>query len=373
MAKTHWHYPRTSFAASVLKVLTEGPLQGASLFGPRRTGKTEFLAQDLGPMAHAAGHRVVYANFWQAVESPIGVLLYELDYALRHGSFLDRMQLAAVELAPKFKIQNPLGEGEVEIDLAGLKREPPDNLLLLIDQYLHRLADDKKPTLLLFDEFQELARGAGSKPLVAALRTSLDKRKNGLASVFTGSSQERLRAMFSPTQAPFFRFATQLDLPAFDADFVEHQIGAFRHTFKSEIKAAEAHDVFVRNDRNPLFLQRWLMTRGLHPELTAERALDKVNADLATEFGFAQHWVGLTPLQRAVALAMARPDAGLFSEGTATKIGALLGETPPATQRVQAAVKRLVRLSLADKWDREWRLADPLFEAWVRARPETDF
>jgi hypothetical protein len=100
----------------------------------------------------------------------------------------------------------------MEIDLSQLKGKAPESHLLLLDQYCERLAKGRKPAFLLFDEFQELARSKAAAPLIAALRTSLDKRKDGLVAVFTGSSREGLRAMFSPREAPFFRFATPIDL-----------------------------------------------------------------------------------------------------------------------------------------------------------------
>lgn len=374
MAKTHWHYPRPDFAERTLALLADGPLQGLRMFGPRRTGKTEFLTQDLAPLAEAEGHRVVYANFWQAIDSPAAILLYEMDFALRHGSIADRLRHTAAELAPKFRVRNPVGEGEIEIDLARLKGKTPDNLLLLLDQYCDQLADDKKPTMLLLDEFQELARGGPkSKPLIAGLRTSLEKRRHGLAALFTGSSQERLQAMFSPTQAPFYRFALQHDLPPLDEAFVAHQLKAYKQTFKAGLDAREAEAVFEQNGRNPLLLQRWLMVRGTHANLNAAAAVERANADLAAEFGFADKWRQLTPIQRAVARALAERISPLFGDAGANRIAALLQEPAPAPQRTQAALRRLARLGLVDKWDKDWRLGDPLFEAWVRARPESEF
>lgn len=374
MAKTHWHFPRLEFAQSTFSALVNGPLAGVSLFGPRRTGKTEFLTLDLAPLAADRGHRVVYANLWQSPESPLAILLYELDFGLRKGSILDRVQHAASELAPKFRLKNPIGAGEIEIDLSSLRGQAPDNLLLLLDQYCEKLANDKKPTLLLFDEFQELARsGPAARPLAAALRTSLEKRRNGLAAVFTGSSQERLRTMFSPTQAPFFRFAVQLDLPVLGRDFVDHQIAAFRKTFKAQTDLVEAFAIFENGDHNPLLLQRWLMIRGMHPNLDANSALNRVQADLAAEFGFLEKWLDLTPIQRAVARVLAERAPRVFSDEGAARIGALQKEAPSTPQRTQAAIRKLVRIAYVDKWDKDWRLADPLFEAWIRARPLSDF
>ena len=61
-----WHFPRREFTARVLKLLGDGPGQALTLFGPRRTGKTEFLLKDLAPLAEQRRHRVIYASFWQA-------------------------------------------------------------------------------------------------------------------------------------------------------------------------------------------------------------------------------------------------------------------------------------------------------------------
>ncbi len=373
MAKTHWHFPRTEFAASVLAQLANGPLQGVSLFGPRRTGKTEFLRLDLAPLGQAKGHRVIYANFWQTLDSPLAILLYEFDFALRRCSLVERARVAAAGMAPKFKLRTPDGAAEMEVDLAQLKWGTPESHLLLLDQYCARFSNDKKPTLLLLDEFQELARAAAARPLIAALRTSLEKRKNGLAVVFTGSSQEHLRIMFTPKQAPFYRFAAEFDPPRLDLTFVDHQLAALHASSKVEISRADAVAVFERFGRNPLFMQRWLMTRGLNAELSAGEATERVESEVALEFGFADKWRRLTSLQRAVARALAERVAPIFGQVGGKRIAMLLNETPPPPQRTQAALRRLVRLGHADKWDTDWRLTDPLFESWIKTRPDSDF
>ena len=73
--KDLWHFERRDFRRSVLALLNDGPASILTLFAPRRTGKTEFLIKDLAPLAEKAGHRVIYASFWQAQLSPLAVLL----------------------------------------------------------------------------------------------------------------------------------------------------------------------------------------------------------------------------------------------------------------------------------------------------------
>ncbi len=373
MSKADWHFPRTAFAEKTYNILANGPIQGISIFGPRRTGKTRFLTHDLAKHAHDNGHRVVYASLWQTLDSPLAILLYEFDKALRAGSFIDRVKSAAGEMAPKFKVKTPDGSAEMEIDLSKLKGKSPEEHLLLLDQYCERLANNSKPTFLLFDEIQELEKAENAGPLIAALRTSLDKRTDGLVAVFTGSSQEGLRQVFSERDAPFFRFATPIDLPPMDEDFVNHQLEAFKKASKAQISKADAIEIFHRFDGNPLFFQRWLMKIAINPDLSETEAINAVQADLSEEFGFNYMWLDLNPNQRIVARMLAYRIGQIYGKTGSIFIENLTKKTTPSKSALQSAVSRLSRLGIVDKWNEEWRIGDPLFESWIKNRPETDF
>lgn len=373
MTKDGWHYPRADFARKIYDLLTKGPIQGVTLFGPRRTGKTEFLRRDLAPLAASEGHRVVYANLWQTMDTPLAVLLYELDQALRSGSVIDRIRSISRALMPKLQLKTPDGSGDLQIDLSELQGKAPDSHLLLMDQYCEQLANPKKPALLLLDEFQELARTSAAAPLIAALRTSLDKRSDGLVAVFTGSSQAGLRRVFSARQAPFFRFATPLELPPLTEDFVDHQLMAVKATSKAKVDRSQALSVFERFDRNPQFFQRWLMAIALNPYFEAEDAVDAVQAEVAEEFGYAEQWLSLKPIQRLVARLLAEQVEQIYGRSGEQRIAELGHKPIPTKSALQSAINRLSRLGLIDKWDEGWRIADPLFENWVKERPRSDF
>ena len=108
MAKDPWHFERPEYTRRILTVLNDGPAHALTLFGPRRTGKTEFLLKDLAPLAESAGQRVIYASFWQAPLSPLAVLIHALEQGLENASFSDRVRSAAVALAPKLKLSAPI-------------------------------------------------------------------------------------------------------------------------------------------------------------------------------------------------------------------------------------------------------------------------
>ena len=67
-----------------------------------------------------------------------------------------------------------------------------------------------------------------NRDFIAALRTSLDINKDKIKVIFTGSSREGLRHMFSKSDAPFFHFGQNLPFPEFDQNFIEHLANIFK-------------------------------------------------------------------------------------------------------------------------------------------------
>ncbi|MCY3546838.1 MAG: ATP-binding protein [Gemmatimonadetes bacterium] len=369
-----WHFRRDQLADQVLSTLSHGPAQALSLFAPRRAGKTEFLVQDLVPHAEARGHRVIYASFWQAPLSPLAVLLHALEKSLEQGRLADRIRTSAWRMAPKLKLSAAIpgtGTGaEAEIDLTRLKGEPPPDLLFHLDDLLGRVSRKGRPTILLLDEVQELARSRSNAPLVAALRTGLDTRRDGLKAVFTGSSRAGLTAMFSNREAPFFHFATPIDLPMLGKPFVDHVVAVFRKTSKRDLDPERMLDAFNRLHRNPYFFRLLAQTMLYDAEHTISSALEHVRERIAADLGYPEAWLGLTPIQRETARALAMGAVKPFSRVFRQALGAALGDDPPSAAQVQAALRRLERLGIVDTARGVWELEDPGFGGWITARSE---
>ena len=368
MTEDPWHFGRTEFSARMLTLLTGGPAQALTLFAPRRTGKTEFLLKDLAPLAESRRHRVIYASFWQAPLSPLAVLLHALETSLKRGRPGDRIRSAALALAPRLSLSGSApGAGvKAEIDLTALEGKPPGDLLLYLDDLLERASRKRRATILLLDEAQELARARGNAPLVAALRTSLDKRSDRLKTVFTGSSREGLAAMFSARQAPFFHFATPVELPALDAPFVDHVLGAFRKVARRTLKRRDMLRAFEKLHANPYFFRVLVETLLHDPALDVDTALGRVRERIAADLGYPGVWLALTPVQRATARVLAGGAGRPFSQRFRHAAGIALGEETPPAARIQAALRRLERLGLADTHTGDWTLVDPEFAAWIR-------
>lgn len=371
MSADPWHYPRRDFAERTLLLLASGPSKAVTLFGPRRTGKTEFLLRDLGPLAEERGHRAIYMTFWQAPLAPLAVLLHALEAARRKSSYAERARAIISGLPVKLELSSPIPgtSAKAQLDLSALAGKPPSDLLLYLDDLLGRLANTRKPTLLFFDEVQELARDPHNAPLVAALRSSLDKRSTGLASVFTGSSSEALRAMFAAKQAPFFHFATPLDLPPLGEAFVDHLAAIFARVTKRKLPRAAAQSAFVALDQNPEFFRKLLDSLVLNPGLAVPGALAALQERLSQELGYPRLWLALNPLQRALAAELGRGADKPFSQETRLALARNLRvDTAPTIAQVQAAMRRLASLDIVEQWAGRWTLADPQFAKWLLAQ-----
>ncbi len=123
---------------------------------------------------------------------------------------------------------------------------------------------------------------------------------------------------------------------------------------------------FERLHANPYFFRVLLEALLRDPALAVPEALAAVRERIAEELGYTDTWLGLTPLQRAVAGALAANGKKPFGQPFRDVVGAALAEEPPSAARVQAALRRLRRLGIADTPLGEWVLADPEFAAWLR-------
>jgi hypothetical protein len=88
--------------------------------------------------------------------------------------------------------------------------------------YARFVAAGNGKAILVLDEIQHLGTRPEFETFTAALRSMLDRHRGRVFSVFTGSSQDGLTAMFKRTKAPFYLFASLLDFPDLGLELVQH-------------------------------------------------------------------------------------------------------------------------------------------------------
>jgi len=364
MSNSPWHFPRKDFADRVMQSFVSGGSTALTLFAPRRTGKTQFLIHDLAPAAARLKCAVVYASFWQTADTPVDTLIHAIDSAMKKPGFWQRTQSALTGMKPKIRIA-PMGIGG-EVDLSGVPEQAvkQDPLLTLDDRIGQLPASAKTPVLFMLDEVQGLAAPEHGA-FVAALRTSLDKRRDTVRTIFTGSSIDGLRAMFSNRQAPFFHFGSNIELPPLDEDFVRHMLKAHKTATSREVPFDAAMAFFRQVDRSPYMMRNVLERMALNPDYDFGTAAARIREELAERQGFPALWSDLNALAQAVLVEIVQGETALTSKAARKRLGQATGEDSVSPGRISGAIRTLSRKHIIHKIDGNWALQDTDFGRYI--------
>lgn len=216
---------RPALATSYLHLLAAQPGRPIALFAPRRVGKTYFLDRDLTPAARQAGMLPVYADIWLNIEAPLEAINHALEEALDDvivpTTGAGRLAKTPVKGVGAFGASLSLGDEPKRRDL-------PARPELRFDALVSRLATlSKRTVLLMLDEIQSLGKTEGGTRTIGSLRAVLQKRKDQVCAVFTGSSQEELSAMTMTAGAPMYQFTQMLTFPYLDESYLKQLAAHF--------------------------------------------------------------------------------------------------------------------------------------------------
>lgn len=348
-----WHFARADLARRVFGALRDRFANAIVLFAPRRTGKTQFLTHDLGPLAEAAGHTVVYANFWALRSDPVGVLIRSLEEAERHKTGLvARARRAALDAVASVELAVALPPITVKV---GGRRGATRSVhpLVYIDRLLRELSDTQKPSFLLLDEAQTLAGAGGdaarNREILAALRTSFDSAIGGLAPVFTGSSDHALRKMLKNRDAAFFDFAVDTPFEPLDAAFVDHIRKKFHDRTAEAVPRPDALKVFERFDRNPKIFRDLFIDMLLEAGLTITVAADRRAARIERDDRLQRRWEAMPALDQAVFDFLLDGGRKPYTKANRARIAADAGQDDVSASKVQTALVRLAREDILER------------------------
>jgi hypothetical protein len=219
--------------------------------------------------------------------------------------------------------------------------------------------------LLLLDEFQKVAETPGGADFIALLRAILSRHPQGLSTIFTGSSQDKLNALFSVKDAPFFRFASKVELTPLGPDFVTTQFRRLRDSGLVHITRTDADAVFAHYGQSPMWFNRWIAKLMLYPSLRPDEARLAIEAEVAEENGYDRLLADLTASQRAMLLLLAEGGSGSTGQAAMDRFGDWTLPRPTKSS-LNAAVQALDRKNLLEKDARgHWRLRDTLLTDWA--------
>lgn len=340
-----WHYPRSELAHQVMSLFNSNLSHALTFFAPRRKGKTEFLLKDIKPLATQQDYQVFYFSFLDSGEQAQKRFIYELT-AFGQGKI--------------GKTINKLSSLEIQGFKAELQQLEHDDVL----HALNAIAKQGKRTLLLLDEIQALA-GVAYYPIIASLRTALDTNKDKIKVIFTGSSRENLRLMFSSSQAPFFHYGQNVDFPDLPRAFTDHLANRFYDTTCREIDKDELWQAFTEMNKSPQMARAMIERMALNPSLDLDDAKQLLIDDITQFNEYLPTYRQLTALQQTILALIAQGENQLYSQTIKDRLGEKLG-IAITTPAIQSAIRSLSKKGLIFKKDNGiYEIDDPFFNQWV--------
>ncbi|WII92605.1 ATP-binding protein [Kingella negevensis] len=309
------YYPRTELATALLSSLKSGISHAFTLFAPRRMGKTHFLTNDIAPAAEKDGFNVFYFSFMDSKDNANPVQFFH--ETLHQFALGTRTTNGVKTLFGSFKKIDVLG--------VGIERETQKQELPNISEIINYIAADNKPTLLLLDEVQELARIPKTENTIKSLRTGLDINQSRVKTIFTGSSTNGLRTMFNDIKAPFFHFSHALNFPTLGKDFTDFLANIYQERTSKEIDKQELYAVFEQLDKSPLYIRAIIQDMIINPELSLNEAAQICKEQRQDNSNIPLQWQELSAIERLALKAIATRQGSLYSEAFRQYAAQMLG------------------------------------------------
>lgn len=358
MSKDIWHFPRLELAQQILRIFSTGLSSALVFFAPRRMGKTEFLRKDILPLAKKEGWCVVYFSFLG-----VGAKLHSrFIHALKnpndsHASFLQSLPI--INKIHRVGASAIGIHGEVEFNSQQTIQES-------ILEVISTLAKNGK-TLLLLDEVQALAQQKINENFIADLRTALDINKDNVKVVFTGSSQDGLRQMFSQAKAPFFHFGQNIPFPNLDRQFTDHLVNVFELVTTRKLDHEIFWQVFLEMQKIPQLARALVERLALNINLTLDECKTLILSEIYDARVFTESWGKCSELEKLILREIANGQDGFFGGEFRKQFASLLGIANLSVSTMQSALRMLRRKELIGQQSERggYFIEDLHFKSWI--------
>jgi hypothetical protein len=351
------------------------------LAAPRRTGKTSVCDAALGRLARR-GYYTAHLDLFRIADAT--ELAEALTLAVianrsparrlvRRARELGRAALTTAQAAAVLKLKDQLGDA-VEVAITpGWAAQNPERALDLALGLPERVAQaDGRRLILFFDEFQEVAserRPYGDPDAVTKRMRAAFQRSSNVSYLFAGSLEHAMRDLFAPSRRAFSGF------------------GGF-HSLRPIAAADWSRGLTERFAADDCTIERAALGRIIelgaqHPRATMRIAqqthlvsvqLDRREIDLdLVELGYNAALASDVPAMEQTVEHIRRLHKSAF------QVVRALAREEPIPKRLAPAIrdrvlKLLLRAGIVEHVARgDWRIVDPLFQAYLRRLDYTFF
>lgn len=361
-------YDREEAFRQLYRKLSDGS-SNVVMYAPRRYGKTSLVKKVLQRLGED-GVKTIYFDMSKVESLERFCEEYATAVAALGGKIAEVADVISRYLSHLHPTIGFGGNELVSVRFDYGTKMTPNSVSAVLDM-AERLATDFKLSSIVvaFDEFQEIANLSTSLPLEGVFRGCIQAHQH-VNYIFFGSKTHLLKRMFGDHSRPFYQSAAvmKLDKPPRDESvaFVTRRFAARQIGVDDEL----AVEIVDAAENIPYYIQRlgyfafeavtsdgrdWLEKGDI---LLAIDNLLEMDADF-----FSERLVVLSPSQRTLLMALAREPTAEFTEDYRCRNGLSVSAT------VHAALKVLVNAGIVEREDTVYRVGDPFFARFLRARP----
>lgn len=275
---------------------------------------------------------------------------------------VERFAADIVELLKGVQVRMVLADGgKVGFEL-GSRDIPPADITEVLDFPQKVAAKKRKRLVVVFDEFQEIARLDGVN-LLKLMRSKFQHQRD-VSYVFSGSKRHLLHQMFEEKEGAFYKFARPMELGPIPAEeFARFLVTRFKaaggslanETAMMILRATKGHPYYTQQIAHELF--------DLTKEPSSREEVDRaiMTAVEHQSPAYSHVWESIkSPLHRRYLLAIARDEDSPYGHGFIER------HALRSSSHVQRIEKQLEVRGILD----DGKVADPLFLLWLRMMPE---
>lgn len=350
-----WHFPRKELTDQLTKAIQYNIIHSFTLFAPRRIGKTYFLNSDLKPALESLGYKTIYFSFADQLGNPLEefkkTIIQNIDRSLFSKLNIKELNFSWCKISL-----------EKNIDFSSL------SILELISILAHGSERSNSKAIFMLDEIQELINVKDADGFIGELRTALDLNKNFIKVIFTGSSRDGLRKMFSDRKAPFFHFGTNLKMEPFGREFTDFLCDKYKYITGVALARDEFYDIFKDLNFVTLSIREFLSFYIMSSNTSLTDAYKNFEQDVFDKKSYVFYWRSLIPAEKAILLGLLSEIHNFYSE----KFYSFILEKYQlalSQGKIQNALNKLLRNGdIHQNDDGEYEIEDLFMKRWMLHR-----
>lgn len=334
------------------------------LYSPRRFGKTSLVDKVFREVKNT---KCIYVDLYNIRSKDDFCRKYSKAIAKELFNWKDDIMKLTKKLSNAFNNLSPtvsfdeLGNPSFSLNIHKIEKQEDIETVLEVPNKVSLKTG--KGICIAFDEFQEINR---IDPFMLHWMRSSFQRHRDISYIFLGSKQSLMEKIFTSSNSPFYEFAAKMNLSVIGRDelyafikgnFKENSLSISKHTINAILELSECQPHFTQYFSSVVFD---LIQAGSNQEDENFTKLWMDKIILPQTDIFQDIYDQLTNSQRAALQAIASlDDEGIFSESVKIRYNL------PVSSSLNEALKALQKKGLVFKTDNNYKIANPVFKAWL--------